>query len=189
MTTKDNPALSSGPESSASGQSASPSNPGQISTVPGAQGGRDATSLTDQAQRAGSTVADVATSVASDLKSVAGEKLHNAMSEVSNQAEEAKTSVADEVSGVADSLRHAARELRSGSPQERTLGMIADGLADASETMRNRDLGELLEDVRGLARRNPMMFIGGAVLLGFAAARYGKATQHGTTDHAASGAM
>jgi hypothetical protein len=184
VTKSEDPTRPSTPYPSATSQTTPPAASG--SSASSERNGAE--SLKTEAQRAGNVVAEVTTSLADDLKTAAQEKFHEAAAEAGHQAEKAKDSVADEVSNVATSLRHAAQELRGGSPQERTLGMIADGLADASETMRNRDLGDLLDDVRGLARRNPMIFIGGAVLLGFAAARYGKASQPSPAGHTGSGA-
>jgi hypothetical protein len=96
--------------------------------------------------------------------------------EAASRADTAKESVADEMSGISSALRTAAREMRDGSPQERTFGQIADGLADASEAMRDKDLGEMVGDLASFARRNPMVFIGGAVLVGFVATRFAVAS-------------
>lgn len=108
--------------------------------------------------------------------------------EAGSRADAAKDSVADEMSGISSALRTAAREMRDGSPQERTFGQIADGLADASEAMRDKDLGEMVGDLTGFARRNPMVFIGGAVLVGFVATRFAVASGSTTrrTGHAPS---
>ncbi|MBW4709529.1 hypothetical protein KX928_17200 [Roseobacter sp. YSTF-M11] len=100
----------------------------------------------------------------------------DAASAAKDQAETAKSSVADEMSGVASALRTAAEQMRSGSPQERTFGQIAEGLADASEAMRNKDLSEMVQDVSAFARNNPLVFLGGAALIGFAATRFAKAS-------------
>jgi hypothetical protein len=109
-------------------------------------------------------------------KSAARDVTQNAASAAADQAAAAKSSVADEMSGVASALRTAAREMRSGSPQERTFGQIAEGLADASESMRNKDLSEMAQDISGFARKNPLVFLGGAALIGFAATRFAKAS-------------
>lgn len=105
-----------------------------------------------------------------------GDAVDDLKSQAMDQAQFAKESVADEVSGVASALRTAADELRRGSPQERTLGQIADGLADASEAIRGKDLGELVHTASDFARRNPAVFLGAAALLGFAATRFAKAS-------------
>ncbi|WP_299961001.1 hypothetical protein [uncultured Roseobacter sp.] len=136
-----------------------PKTPGPTSTLPAAsKAKKEASELTEQAKTAARDVAQ------------------NAASAAKNQAASAKSSVADEMSGVASALRTAAEEMRSGSPQERTFGQIAEGLADASEAMRNKDLSEMVQDVSAFARKNPLVFLGGAALIGFAATRFAKAS-------------
>ena len=106
------------------------------------------------------------------------------MTEARTRADDAKSDVATEVNDVAKALRHASEELRDGSAQERTLGQIAGGIADASDAIRDKDLGEIVEMASSLGRRNPVLFLGGAALLGFVASRYAKASADGTTAHA-----
>jgi len=127
---------------------------------------------------------DAATDVAETLKSSAQDVIGKVSGEASRAAHQAQDSAADEVQGVASALRTAADELRSGSPQERTFSQLADGLADASDAMRDKDLGEMMGDLNSFARRNPLVFLGGAALLGFAATRFAKASTR--TDHGSS---
>lgn len=127
---------------------------------------------------------ETASDMAEQAKTAARDVAQNAASTAKDQADTAKSSVADEMSGVASALRTAAEEMRTGSPQERTFGQIAEGLADASEAMRNKDLGEMVQNVSAFARKNPLVFLGGAALIGFAATRFAKASgtqnQHAT---------
>ncbi len=129
------------------------------------------------------TKADDVNSAAADLKDSATSAVHDAMDTASEQvrsrAEGARTAAADEVQGIAHALRKAADDLREGSPQERTFSQIAHGLADASEAMRDKDMGEMVGDLADFARRNPLVFLGGAALVGFAATRFAKATSDG----------
>lgn len=115
-------------------------------------------------------------SIASDIKVAAVQKFDEALTEVRSKAVDAKGGVADEVQNVATALRRASEELRGGSAQERTLGTIASSLADVSDQIRDKDLGEIVQMVSTAARKNPMLFLGGAALLGFAASRYAKAS-------------
>lgn len=126
-------------------------------------------SVVDKAKKTAANLADQA-------KDTADSAVQSATKAAATQADAAKTSVADEVSGVASALRTAADEMRSGSPQERTFGQIAEGLADASDALRDKDLGTMVHDVTGFARKNPLAFLGGAVLIGFAATRFIKAS-------------
>lgn len=129
-------------------------------------------------------------SVASDIKAAAAHRLDQAVTDMRGKADHAKDDVADDVKDVATALRRASEELRGGSAQERTLGTIAGGLADASESIRDKDLGQILQMVSKVGRDNPALFLGGAALLGFMASRYAKASgRHDETSDAHSRAL
>ncbi|MSU88879.1 hypothetical protein GE300_04480 [Rhodobacteraceae bacterium 2CG4] len=127
--------------------------------------------------------AEDARSAARDLKDEAAGRLAQArdaaVDSAASGAETAKNRTADEVSSVATALRRASDELRQGSPQERTFGQIAESLAELSDGIRDKDLRDLVHDASAIARRNPLAFLGGAALLGFAATRFAKAGQRG----------
>ncbi|MCF7726264.1 hypothetical protein GLP59_08160 [Sulfitobacter sp. M220] len=120
-----------------------------------------------------------AASATQEAKTRAKDVADTVASDAASYADDAKGAAADEVKGVASALRTAADELRSGSPQERTFSQLADGLADASDSMRDKDLGEMVGAVTDFAKRNPFVFLGGAALVGFAATRFAKASETG----------
>jgi hypothetical protein len=84
-------------------------------------------------------------------------------------------------SGVGATLRAVADDLQNGSPQEQTLGQIVGSLANASDGLRDKDLGHALEEADAFARRNPLVFLGAAALAGFAATRLVKAVTSADT--------
>lgn len=133
-----------------------------------------------------SRTADEARAAAHGLKDEAASRLAQArdaaVTSAAARAETAKDRAADEVSSVATALRRASAELREGSPQERTFGQIAETLAEMSDGLRDKDMRDIVHDVSGFARRNPLAFLGGAALLGFAATRFAKAGQDSGTD-------
>lgn len=92
-------------------------------------------------------------------------------------ADAARDSVADDMSAISGALRRASNELRDGSPRERTFGAAADAMADLADSLRDRDLGQIADELGDFARRNPVGFLGGAALLGFAGARMAKASR------------
>lgn len=134
--------------------------------------------MTDDTKKAGKATASTGTSVTSSLRDAVSHTYDQTMTEARARADDAKADVATEVMDVANALRHAAEELRDGSAQERTLGQIAGGIADASDAIRDKDFGEIVEMVSDLGRRNPGLFLGGAAFLGFVASRYAKASAH-----------
>ena len=125
---------------------------------------------------AATTAKRTASDLANHAKSAAGSAVQEAAQTAKTQANVAKSSVADEMSCVASALRTAANEMRNGSPQELTFGQIAEGLADASDAVRDKDLSTMVQDVTVFARKNPLVFLGGAALIGFAATRFAKAS-------------
>jgi uncharacterized protein YukE len=127
------------------------------------------------------TDADTAKTVAADLGEEAKETARALGEEVAGKAraraEGVKDGVASEFSSISDALRRASDELRDGSPQERTFGAAADAIADFADSMRDRDLGQMVDELSDFARRNPIGFLGGAALLGFAGTRLAKASR------------
>ena len=83
---------------------------------------------------------------------------------------------AGEASRMSNALRDASANMRDGSPQERAISHMADSMANAADAISSKDLGSVIGDINAFARRNPTAFIGGAALLGFAAARFAKAS-------------
>ena len=128
-----------------------------------------ATSVKDEAK-------SVVGSIASDLQAAASRTFDDTVTELKSQATDARAKVAGGVNDVALALRRAAEDMRGGSAQERTLGMIADGIADASDAIRDKDLGEMTQMAGRIARQNPVLFLGGAAVLGFAISRFAKAS-------------
>jgi hypothetical protein len=120
--------------------------------------------------------------VTAQAKTVAAETKDTILGEVSQRADAVKGAAATEVGNVAAALRKAAQESRSGSAQERTFGQIADTLADASDAISNKDLGTAISDIGDFARRNPLTFLAGAALAGFAISRFAKASDRHTYD-------
>lgn len=128
---------------------------------------------------ASSTMAEAQSSIggiAFDIKNAATHKFEEAMTGARAKADDGKAEAASEVNDVAKALRCASEQLRGGSVQERTLGQLANSLGDASDMIRDKDLGEIAQSVSKVARDNPVLFFSGAALLGFVASRYVKAS-------------
>ncbi|KAA9010481.1 hypothetical protein [Histidinibacterium aquaticum] len=128
----------------------------------------------------GRTSRDEARTEAHDLKEearAAGQDAYQrASQEAQAQGEAAKGRAADEVGDISSALRRAAEESREGSAQQQAFGRVAESLAEFSDEMRNKSFSEAAHDLDGFARRNPLAFLGGAALLGFAATRFARAS-------------
>ncbi|MDX5414200.1 MAG: hypothetical protein LPK02_14270 [Rhodobacterales bacterium] len=114
--------------------------------------------------------------VADTLRNTVHDAAGKVSSEVSGAAEKARSGAAQEVKQIADALHTAAGELHEGSSQQRMFHRLADNVDHMSKAMNDKNLGDMLNDLNDLARRNPMLFLGGAALAGFAATRLATAS-------------
>jgi hypothetical protein len=79
---------------------------------------------------------------------------------------------------VAQFVRQSTQQLRD-QKQEGIAAYVeqaADQIDQFSQSLRNKDVSELLDDAQQLARRQPALFIGGAFLLGLVGARFLKSS-------------
>ena len=120
--------------------------------------------------------ASLLTEKAKEAAAGAGNKLRNA-------AEDQKNVGADFVSGVASAVRRAAGEFDNQIPFAGDyIRRAAEQIDGASDALRQRDLGELINGVQDFARRQPTAFLGMTVLAGFAAVRFLKSSTSSRTD-------
>jgi hypothetical protein len=96
---------------------------------------------------------------------------------VTSRVDEQKNRAADGLGGIADVFRTASNELRN---ENETLASYVDMASDQmrrfAETIRQRGVGDMLDDVHAFARRRPALFIGGAFLVGIGIARFLKSS-------------
>jgi hypothetical protein len=123
------------------------------------------------------TVTRAAKDQVSEIGTAAQDMAADATGRVKTAVNEQKTASADYLGTIAQAVQRAAGELDSDVPQaaqyiRRAAGQI-ESVADA---VRQRDMGELAAEVQQFARRQPTLFFGGAVILGFAAVRFFKSS-------------
>ncbi|HMD64464.1 MAG TPA: hypothetical protein VKF83_10895 [Stellaceae bacterium] len=102
-------------------------------------------------------------------ESVVTEFLDAARSAAESLLEEQKRQVAERVSGVAEALRCAIHPLDRSQNRimARYVEEAADRVEDFSRTVRERHWNELVADTEEFARRQPTLFVIGAVATGF----------------------
>jgi hypothetical protein len=87
--------------------------------------------------------------------------------------EEQKGRAAETVHGVADALRHTARDMHERSePIARYAEQAADQVERFSDAVRERRIGDIVGDLDDIARRQPTLFLLGAVAAGFITGRF-----------------
>lgn len=123
---------------------------------------------------------DAKDDVADTLRDTVNDSTQKVTAELSGAAEKTKAGAAQEFKTLADALHTAANELDDGSPQRRMIDTVAKNLDDFSDGIQHKNMGEMLGGLNDLARRNPVMFLGGAALLGFVATRLASASAPGS---------
>jgi hypothetical protein len=118
---------------------------------------------------------------AMDAGTRAKEKFDESTERLTDQAmsfgEEQKKMSAKQVRGIAEAAHVAARELEARMPMAASLvHSTADRLDGAAVALRERSIGQLLDDIGAFARREPVLFFGGALVAGFALSRFVKSS-------------
>jgi hypothetical protein len=131
----------------------------------------------DSARAAGRSAVEEVRSTAA----AAGQGLRETAQELRQAAtsavEDRKDEIADRVQGLAETVKHSADDMRQHQ------GWIADimdrgsdELVRFAETVRSRNISQIADEVEGFARRQPALFAGATFALGFALARFVRAS-------------
>jgi ElaB/YqjD/DUF883 family membrane-anchored ribosome-binding protein len=179
MTTSDNEPRSPGPDPKAAGPSPGAGQFGaQQEHRAGErlrQAGEEAREeIRHQAERAGSQ----AESLKEEAKARAGRLLDDTKERARSAIDERKEGLARDVGDFAHALRASASDL-----QDHRKGYVAQYVEQAAssveqiaDTLHRQDLQDLVRHTEDFARRQPGLFIGGAVVAGFALARFLKSS-------------
>ena len=99
---------------------------------------------------------------------------HGARSAVDHQ----KDAAVGRIEGVAHALRSASDDLRNqGQPTIAEYSRhVAEGLESMANSLGERNVDDLVEGVEDFARERPVAFLGGAMVAGFALARFMKSS-------------
>lgn len=144
----------------------------------GAGGSR---SLPDVLPEVKASVGEVAGQVTQDLRTAAetakadaSRLLDEARNRVTGVADDYKEGAAEQIHRVADTVREVARGF-SERDQSSIAGLaddVADGIERFSDSIRNKQVGDLLTDVQSFARTQPVMFAAAAFAAGFLVTRF-----------------
>ena len=105
--------------------------------------------------------------------------LQQARDRASSSLGESKGQFADQFGTVADALRRTTEHLRS-EDQQRIAGItetVARQAEQVANYLRSKDAGAMRTDLESLARRQPALMLGGALILGLLGARFLKSSQ------------
>lgn len=115
--------------------------------------------------------------IAKKAKDTVDDVAETAKAQAAVKAEAAKQDVASRVSEQADNFREASKAFEDNDLASDAVKYLGDNLAQAATAVRDMDMSNLQHDVTQFARRNPLVFLGGAAALGFIAARAMKASE------------
>ena len=112
----------------------------------------------------------------SGLRDAAQSTLEDAKTAAAEKAGEAKHQAADELARTAQGLEAAASEMEGSPLQQDLLREAADGLKQIAHAVEGKSLGAMAAELSEFGRQNPMAYLGGAALVGFALARFARAS-------------
>lgn len=162
---------------SSGGMTRSSSATGAASTSGGGSGSeKTAAEMLDETKRAAS---DEAASLSDKAKAQAGELAEKAHEMADSKFDEVKENASGRIEETARHIRNAGHEFGDDSYQAQAADYLASNLTRAADMVRGQNLSTLTSDLTQFARRNPALFLGGAAMLGFAAARLMKASERG----------
>jgi vacuolar-type H+-ATPase subunit E/Vma4 len=169
-----------------------PENPVQQFNAPGPDeprsnpGGTTRATAGDTANKAGET-ANQAGEQAQEMATDAGERVKEKAKEAGDKVREQgrtflneqKEHVGSEIQAYSEAARRAAERLENESDTNLSgyVSSAADRLDRLATHVRERDLGELVDDVEEMARRRPEVFYGGMFVAGLVTARFLKASK------------
>jgi len=137
-----------------------------------------ARSATEAAQEQGEHLTDRAREKAGELKRQAEEVAHGMRDRARSMADQQKHAAAGRVEGIAHALRRASDDLREqGQPMIAEYSRYAaEGLESMAQSLDRRNVDDFVEGVESFARQRPVAFLGGAMVAGFALARFMKSS-------------
>lgn len=137
-----------------------------------------ASQAADKASEAADAARDKASDVAGQAREKAGEAADQARGRLRDQVDERSKQLGDQASTTASDLRAVSEQLREQGKD--TPAKLADQVADRTERvgsyLTDSSADTILSDVEDLARKQPLAVLAGGLFLGFAAARFLKAS-------------
>lgn len=121
------------------------------------------------------TVRDAGAAARDQVTETARSALDEARSAAADKGAEIKDVALHEIDRTADGLAAAAAELEGSPLQHDLLHEAAEGLKQISRAMQGKSIGTMVEEFSDFGRRNPLAYLGGAALAGFALARFAQA--------------
>jgi hypothetical protein len=149
--------------------------------------------LDDSSDTGSETGAKKAGDMAARAKEKAGELKRQAERAAGDMRHRARSAAMDQKNVAASRMEGIAHALRTASDDLQTQGQptfaeysrhVAEGLESMADSLGRRDVDDLVGSVEDFARARPVAFLGGAVVAGFALARFMKSSSARRHDRA-----
>lgn len=127
---------------------------------------------TDQLQQSASGVANQVQQAAGTLAGQAGDTAHVVLKDQRTNAAQSLNTVSNAISQVGQQLSQNDQT----APIAGVIGAAADQVQNVANYLEHHNVQQIVDEVRGFARREPALFLGGAFLVGLLAARFLKAS-------------
>lgn len=88
------------------------------------------------------------------------------------EAEDARARTVDSIENAGRAAQAAGDTFQPDTLQAAALDQIGAQINSVAAQLRSKPVDEMVDDVAVFARKNPLLFLGGAALVGFAAARF-----------------
>jgi hypothetical protein len=125
----------------------------------------------DAGRQVAGTAAEQAANVAQEVKSQARDLVGEARGQVQQQAQAGQQKAADGIRGLAQELRQMSESGQQSGTVSEVARQAAGRAEDLADWISRREPGDLVEEVRSLARRRPGAFLLGAALAGVVVGR------------------
>jgi gas vesicle protein len=133
--------------------------------------------LKNKASELTETMTRTAKNQAANLGDAAKDLASDATGRVKTAMDEQKAASADYLGTIAQAVQRAAGEFQSDVPQAaQYIRQAASQISSVADAVRDRNMHDLVGEVQNFAKRQPTLFFGGAVVLGFAALRFLKSS-------------
>ena len=110
------------------------------------------------------------------LREAALSSVDEAKSAAIEKVDETKEQAAGEIARTAESLAAAAEKMEGSPFQQDLLREAADGLKQIAGAVEGKSIGAMAAELSEFGRQNPVAYLGGAALVGFALARFARAS-------------
>jgi hypothetical protein len=138
--------------------------------------------LKEETARVASEVREQGSKLAEEVKTVGQDLGSAAAKEAEALADQGKQAGVERGLGLAHATRRVADDLEGTSPEiARHVRTAADSIEGVADSLRQRSVGDLLQDASTFARQQPAAFFGAAALAGFAIARFAKSSASGSS--------